>query len=172
MIARKSVFAIWKRHIPCRIYLCVRDNFSFCEIRIHFKCPLFFRASDETLPRVEMDLFAFVDIIGIRAIGFPVGLTFRSLRITFLREGEKLLFPKGKSIIPVYAFFFLPPPTSLPLSIFACLSLCLSISFPCLRLCYMCKRVFSTSADSAESSCCEFANEACHWLFADPYCGH
>lgn len=62
--------------------------------------------------------------------GFPVGLTFRSLRITFLREGEKLLFPKGKSIIPVYTFFSLPslPPLSLPPSLLVCLSVCLSLS--------------------------------------------
>jgi len=63
----------------------MRYNFIL-RIRIHSKCPLFFRATGNASLFVEMDLFAFVDIIGIRAIGFPVGLTFRSFRITFLRE--------------------------------------------------------------------------------------
>lgn len=87
----------------------------------------------------EMDLFAFVDIIGIRAIGFPAGLTFRSLRITFLPERSSFS-PKGKSIIPV--------------------------RLPCVYA-YARERVFSASADNAESSCCEFGNGACHWLSVD-----
>lgn len=53
----------------------------------------------------EMDLFAFVDIIGIRAIGFPVVLTFRSLRITFLRGRRAPSAPKGESIIPQYCTY-------------------------------------------------------------------
>jgi len=37
------------------------------------------------------------------------------------------------------------------------------------RVCaYARKRAFSASADSAESSCREFGNRACHWLRVDP----
>lgn len=126
MIARKSVFAIWKRHIPCRIYLCVRDNFSFCEIRIHFKCPLFFRASDETLPRDEMDLFAFVDIIGIRAIGFSCRSHVSLASYYISSRRREAPFPQ-REINNSGIRFLLPAPSHLSPSLYLCLSISLSV---------------------------------------------
>lgn len=83
-------------------------------IWIYSNCSLFFRAATGAAASliVEIDLFAFADIIGIRAIGFPVGLTFRSLRITFLREREAPFPPSPQRkinnsstlLIHVYAY--------------------------------------------------------------------
>ena len=64
-----------------------------------------------------------------------------SLASYYISSRKKLLFSKGKSIIPV----------RLP-RVYA----------------YVRKRVFSASADSVESSCCEFGNGACHWLSVEP----
>jgi len=99
----------------------------------------FFAAQPAARSPLEMDLFAFVDIIGIRAIGFPVVLTFRSY---YLPARKTLLFPKGK------------------------INNSGTLASPVCA--YARKRAFSASADSIESSCREFGNRACHRLRVDP----
>lgn len=129
-IARKNILKIWKRFICCRIYLCIRDIFSFCEFGSILSALCFSAQAARRVFFGSRWIYLHSSILSEFArSGFPVGLTFRSLRITFLREGEKLLFPKGKSIIPVYTLASLFFPLSLSFSLY------LSISLSCLREC-------------------------------------
>lgn len=73
---------------------CALDNFIL-RIRICFKLAFVFVTGGGAGFPLEMDLFAFVDIIGIRAIGFPVVLP--ALRSYYFPSRRVAPFPQREN---------------------------------------------------------------------------